>query len=336
MEFFKKKLNKLKSLNTDKKNELSSSNKIKQLMIEAELRFINKRKKIKKKIKEMFLNTNNENKNRNDISKGDKKIIKFQKKNKKGKINNKLLKKIKRKAKIIIARKIMEYNDEEINNLSYEKAIINDKRTYMQYYISLIKTKHPLIFSFFNNTDYNIKAIKIDLFLFNFALEYTVNALFFSDEIMHTIYEDEGKFDFIYQLPQTIYSLLISIIIGNLAEKFALTEDSILDYKSQKIKENLKKEEFRLFRKIKIKLILYFIFNSLFLLCFWYYLAIFCAVCHNTQFHLIKDILISFVIVLIQQFLICFLPGILRIPSLSDKKSNRRGLYKFSKFIQML
>ena len=43
----------------------------------------------------------------------------------------------------------MEYKDDEINALSYSLALIHDKRTYWQYYISLLKTRHNFIF--FNN-----------------------------------------------------------------------------------------------------------------------------------------------------------------------------------------
>ena len=59
---------------------------------------------------------------------------------------------------------IMEYNDEEMNNLSYDLALKNDKRSYWQYYISLIKTKHEVFYAFFYSNDYNSKIIKIYLF----------------------------------------------------------------------------------------------------------------------------------------------------------------------------
>ena len=36
----------------------------------------------------------------------------------------------------------MTYNDYELNNLSYNEALKNDKRTFMQYYVSLLKMKH--------------------------------------------------------------------------------------------------------------------------------------------------------------------------------------------------
>jgi hypothetical protein len=64
---------------------------------------------------------------------------------------------------------IMEYSDDEKNELSYELAIQYDKRTFCEYYISLIKTKHNFIFTFFYNNDYNSKIIKIDNFFISFS-----------------------------------------------------------------------------------------------------------------------------------------------------------------------
>ena len=62
----------------------------------------------------------------------------------------------------------MKYTDDELNDLDYNEALKFDKRNYCQYYISLLKAKHDILFTFFNNNDYNIKLIKIDLLLFNF------------------------------------------------------------------------------------------------------------------------------------------------------------------------
>ena len=39
-------------------------------------------------------------------------------------------------------------NDEELNNLEYENALLIDKRTYCQYYFSLLKKKHLILFTF--------------------------------------------------------------------------------------------------------------------------------------------------------------------------------------------
>jgi hypothetical protein len=109
-------------------------------------------------------------------------------------------------------KEIMKLNDTEINLLLYHEAQELDKRSYFEYYKSLVKTRHLLFFSFFFNKDYNSKIIKINLFFFTFTVNYTVNALFFNDSTMHKIYEDGGKFDFIYQIPQILYSTLISSV----------------------------------------------------------------------------------------------------------------------------
>ena len=94
------------------------------------------------------------------------------------------------KNQIIIekVKNIMKYIDDELNSLKYDIAEQYDNRTYCQYYISLIKAKQNIIFSFVNKDDYNSKIIKIDLFYIGFSIHYTVNALFFSSETMHKIY----------------------------------------------------------------------------------------------------------------------------------------------------
>ena len=73
---------------------------------------------------------------------------------------------------------IMDYTDDELNDLSYDSALEIDKRSFCQFYVSLLKTKHEIIFAFFYNKDYNLRIIKIDLFFFGFALNYTVNGFY--------------------------------------------------------------------------------------------------------------------------------------------------------------
>ena len=156
---------------------------------------------------------------------------------------------------------------------------------------------------------------------------------------MHKIYKDNGSFNFIYQLPQILYSSLISAIINILLKILALSEKSILEYKSLKNKKKASSKifeniEIKLNRKLKIKFALYFIISSIFLLFFWYYISMFCAIYVNTQIHLIKDILISYSLSLFYPFAIYLLPGIFRIPSLSNPE--RKYLYKISRIVQMI
>ena len=240
------------------------------------------------------------------------------------------------KNKIKEIKEIMEFNDEELNRLSFNLAIRYDKRTYWQYYLSLIKTNHILIFSFVYNRDYNVKIIKIDLFFISFVIFYTVNALFFNDDTMHKIYEEKGNFNFVYQLPQILYSSLVSAVFNILLKLLALSESNILSFKNKKEKVNIYKRMKNLIKILNIKFIFYFIISTIFLLAFLYYLSMFGAIYKNTQIHLIKDTLISFGMSLLYPFGIYLIPGIFRIPALSKPKKKRICLYSISLLFQMI
>ena len=226
---------------------------------------------------------------------------------------------------------MININDFEINSFSYKKALKRDKRTYIEYYISLLKIKNLFIFTFITNNDYNLRTIKICLFFFSFALYFTVNTLFYNDNTMHNIYINKGKYNFIYQIPNILYSTLISSIINIIIKYLSLTEKNIIE-----IKKNYKnKEKTNQIKKcIDIKFILFFILSYLFLLVFWYYISCFCVIYKNTQIHLIKDTLIAFILSLLYPIGLCLLPIFLRIPSLRASQKDKQCLYRFSIIIQ--
>ena len=229
---------------------------------------------------------------------------------------------------------LLKCNDYELNNLTYNEAKKFDKRRYTDYYFSLLRIKQIVIFTFYTYNDYNSKMVKICLFLFSFALYFTVNTLFYSDSTMHKIYEDNGKFNFIYQIPQIIYSTLISSVINMIVSTLSLTERNILSLKKGKNKMN--NQELKMVNSIKVKYIFFFILMYLFLGLFWYYISCFCAVYRNTQIHLIKDSVISFAVYLLYPFFLCLIPGIFRIPALKPGKSSRECLFKISKITQLV
>ena len=231
------------------------------------------------------------------------------------------------------SKEIINYVDSELNSLNYKEALNIDKRSYFQYYWSLLKTKHILTFSFYITNDYNSKIIKIFLFFFSFSLFYITNTLFFTDKTMHKIYEDEGAFNFIYCIPNIIYSTIISSIINIIVKTLCLPENSILEVKKEKDINRVSDEIPKLIKIIKIKFVLFYIFCFICLIFFWYFISCFGAVYKNTQIFLIKDTLISFSLSLIHPFILNLLPGLLRIPSLRDP---RECLYKLSKIIQDL
>ena len=130
-----------------------------------------------------------------------------------------------------------KYNDYEMNNLIYEEALKLDKRTYFQYYFSLLKRKQLLIFTFYTSTDYNSRYIKLCLFFFSFALYLTINTLFFANSAMHQIYQDKGSFSFLYNLPKIFYSTMISAVINIIITYLSLTEKDITKIRVKVIEE---------------------------------------------------------------------------------------------------
>ena len=228
------------------------------------------------------------------------------------------------------AQRYQYFIDREINLLSYKHAVHIDFRSLYESYWSLLRQTHLVIFTFISKDDYNLFFSKISLFLMSLALNIITNALFFSDDSMHKIYKDYGKFDFLYNLPQTIYSILISNIFTTLFEFLSLSEDILSEFKMNMnmIHFSLKKQ--KIIRYLIIKSIIFFISGLIVLIFFWYYISCFCAVYSNTQFHLIKDIFISFITGMIYPFILILIPTIIRISALQNKNI---CLYKISRIL---
>ena len=234
--------------------------------------------------------------------------------------------------------KILSYNDTEKNELTYEKALIHDKRTFLQYYYSLLKIKNLFLFSFFPNKDYNLPLIKIFLFFFSFFTQLTINALYFTDDTMHKIYIDKGKFDFIYNIPQIIFSSLISYNIDFLISYLSLSEKDVLRIKNMKIKKkkNIKEKVSAVLSKLSLKFGFFFPFSFTIVLIFGFYVVCFCGVYKNTQINLITDTGFSFCLTLITPFIVCLLPAILRIVSLKANDKKGKIMYKIATYLEII
>ena len=226
-----------------------------------------------------------------------------------------------------------DYNDYELNSISYENAIKYDKRNFLSYYFSLIRTKHPLIFAFCPIKDYNSRIIKIDLLVISIPIYYFINALFFTESLIHKIYKDEGIYNLIYQIPYILVSFIISHILNTFIKYIFLSESNL--YKIRIENDDGKRNDIILGVK-KSLIIKYICFYSIFSginIFFWYYLSSFGAVYQNTQIFLFKNTLFSLGFSMIYPFLYNLIPPIFRIYSIRNPK--KKILYKISKIIQL-
>ena len=153
---------------------------------------------------------------------------------------------------------------------------------------------------------------------------------------MNKINDDHGKYDFSYQIPQLIYSTLISTAIKFILKLLALSEKQILNIRKEKILLYVQLKINSIIKCLKIKLAFFFVLSLLFILFFWYFISCFCSVYKNTQKILIIDTLISFSLSMIYPFIINLFPGFLRIPALRARGKDRKYLYVLSGYIALI
>ena len=159
-----------------------------------------------------------------------------------------------------------------------------------------------------------------------------LNVFFFSDDSMHKLFLNYGKYDFFQQIPQITYSTIISQLIEIFFCFLSLTDKYIYQFKSSLKSENINKFP-EIMKSIKIKLLIFFIFTFILFIIYWYIITVFCGVYRNTQIAFIKDSLISFLIGIIYPFVIYFITSILRFCSIRSPKKNLSCLYRLSEII---
>ena len=218
----------------------------------------------------------------------------------------------------------------ELDDLEYLEAIKYDKRSFIKVYLYLVKTEHIIIFTFVYFGDLNLFIIKLSLFIFSISLDLATNVLFFNDESMHKIYLDYGKYNFISQIPQIIYSTIISEVFDVFLKYLSLSEKEVYKAKKYRNTKEAVNEIKKIIKNLKIKFFFFFLICFLMISFFWYFISAFCAVYENTQYFLLKDSLFSFLTSNIYPFGLYLIPTILRIISLRSNKKNRQFMYKIS------
>jgi len=300
-------INVIKNSNHQKQNNKNKSKSIKMAVPSMANKNINNIRKINKKRKNLGRILNNKNNN-----------------NKK---NLSTIIKSKTQVKLV-------YNEYELNSFDYRNAILGDKRTCCDYYLSLLKRKNPLIFSFCPINDYNSMIIKTCIFSLSFSIYYAINFAFFDDSIMHKIYEEGGKYDVVFFISKITISFFASYYITVIIKLIFLSERNILLIRNQLTLSQANYTADKEKKNLVIKYTIFFIGGLIFLVFFWMLLSSFGAVYQNTQMFIFKNALISFAMSLCYPFFINIFPCLFRMCSLNSKES--QSMYKFSQFLQVL
>ena len=241
-----------------------------------------------------------------------------------------------KKNSLSIVERQKQLNNYEFNYLNYKQAIILDNRSILKFYWCLLKQKHLILFAILPENDYNLHYMKILMFILSFSLYFTINAFFFVDDTMEKINLYSGNYNFFFNLPQIIYSSIITTVVTILLKNLSLSMKNILSIKTSKDMKSAKDRCRKMKEQLNTKFIIFFIFGNILMLFYFYFIACFCSVYKNTQHILIKDTLISFAISMLYPFGTCLIPTALRYISFADKYKRRECLYNISNFITII
>ena len=249
--------------------------------------------------------------------------------------------KIKKSIKRIVSDKksensqIYEYEGDELNELSFDKAIKYDKRNFCQFYGNILLISHIILNVFFRYNDYNLFTVKLGLLLMTFPINLTFELFFFTNENIELIYirsmNDLSIFweSFVDSIYSSILSNILLIILSFIADTHSMVKDlrKISDINEAKDKAHC------ILRCIKIRIFVYYILSFAFLIVFGFYVLSFCAIFENTQVELIKSSFTSWLISLIYPFIICLITSSFRTLALNFKS---KCLYFVQNMLQFL
>ena len=174
-------------------------------------------------------------------------------------------------------------DDDILQNIVYEQAILYDKRPFLRMYWSFLINAQIILETFCKEDYLKLFIIKLSFLIFTFQISFFLNAFFYTDEYISNAYHNNGILDFFSGLPKSIYSLMATMVITNLLNMLSNSKTE-LSLVIRKKRENINKLYINMIlRKLRNKLIIYFILVFILGAFFLYYVCAFCSVYHYSQ-----------------------------------------------------
>jgi len=289
----------LKDVNKDENYIKIKNSKIKPFENKKKLKFgkkdlLNKSSKFKEKIttiKETDTNLNSENINKNSIIKPYK-----------NKIEN------------------ITHTKEDYLYINYYDSINLDKRSWIKIFWSFLVNTQIILGICFTSNYLNIFVIKFSFLLIKFQINFFCNALFYTDKYISDTYYNDGKFDIFSGLLKSIYSFLVTLVITCLLSILINSKSEIVNTirnRTNKI-DYLRQVNIKL-KRLRTKLVVYYIFLIVLGTAFLYYVSAFCAVYRNTQKYWLFGCLETFILDFLSLFIICLFLSLFRYISLQRR-----------------
>ena len=224
-------------------------------------------------------------------------------------------------------------NEEETNfwDFTFDKAVNYDNKLYYYHIYSFLFVKLELIAILFFPEYYHYYPITIPTYILSLFIDFSFNALVFTDDIISQKYYNQGKLSFWTELILSLISNFITFLIMKFIRK--LIE---FNYVFESLKHKAKDENHYhnlssiLLRLVHKKLIINFFINIIICILCGYYLFIFCEVYNKSQVNLIFNFLIGMATSICIVIGITIIVSVLRLIGIKMKNKN---LYYSSRYI---
>ena len=222
-------------------------------------------------------------------------------------------------------------------DMEFDDAVSKDKRKYCEHMRTNLIEDQLITAAFVAEDPIKPRSIKIMVFILHLILYFVVNGFFFSEAFITELYnaneEDENFFSYFPRsIERLIYTTLVSIIVGIIAD-FFFTDETKIRGIFRRDKENfviLKKNITDYINDLKKRYFAFIIVVSVILIISFFYLLCFNYVYPYSQIEWVKSSITIMIIMQILSILKCFLETSMRF--LSYKFRNEK-LYKICKLL---
>ena len=225
-----------------------------------------------------------------------------------------------------------------LTNYNYDEAIRFEERSFWRIFFIYLIAKENCLNLIFLKLPLELKPLRICLFIFSYASDFSLNALFYLTENISDKYRYKGNYKILFSLVNNITISIASsvatfIIIqifqclthsSNKIESLFREQEKLLKVdKNYKVEDTTKmeiqNEIVKILKCLKIKIIFFLIFEFSFLIFFLYYVTIFCHIYQKTQLSWLLDSILSYVLSILFTLVLSFLCAIFYKIALRNK-----------------
>ena len=202
-------------------------------------------------------------------------------------------------------------------------------------FLSVLAHEIQIVDIFYYRNPFSHLSIILSIYIFELCLDLTLNCLLYTDDVVSEKYNNNGSIKFFTSLSlsfmSNIFAGIIAYIIGLLANYSEFLELIIKDVVfSQDFFLNIIK-----FKKyLMIKLIFFYVIQTIINFGMCYYLMIFCTIYHKTQGSIMINYIIGIAESMAISFGLAFITSFIRYLSLKYrwKSMFNTSKYMFQKF----